>query len=305
MGRPIKKKFFGNLNAGSAASTADDYGIGGEGVSSSITVTNTGTGYSQGAVAVFSNPQLPTGVVATGSLTIGAPAAQGRISAVTLTDGGSGYTSTATISITTASAITVATTGSNLSTTLYPASTASLYVGMTVTGDTGLGNGNAPKVTAVNANGTVTVSSANDGAVTANLKFADYGSGFAAITSLTAAVTNALAVRAYIPAKDGGLDDRVADIIKQESSRRYLVQTSDGIGQCKLVAVADASLTAGQMNLIATDWNGSTYYVTKLTARRAYLTQKTMSTAYLIADGASTGWTIGASTGTIVTLSSN
>jgi hypothetical protein len=155
---------------------------------------------------------------------------------------------------------------------------------------------------------TVTLLTAGSGYTSAPTALASpttTGTSASFTVALTSTVTNALAVRAYIPAKNGGLDDRVADIIKQESSRRYLVQTSDGIGQCKLVAVADASLTAGQMNLIATDWNGSTYYVTKLTARRAYLTQKTMSTAYLIADGASTGWTIGASTGTIVTLSSN
>jgi hypothetical protein len=56
------------------------------------------------------------------------------------------------------------------------------------------------------------------------------------------------------------------------------------------------------MNIVATDWNGSTYWVKKLTARRAVLVQSTASTAFLIADGASAGWSLAAATGTVVTI---
>jgi hypothetical protein len=59
------------------------------------------------------------------------------------------------------------------------------------------------------------------------------------------------------------------------------------------------------MNIVATDWNGSTYWVRKLTARRAILVQDTVSGSFLISNGASTGWTLGSSTGTIVTLANN
>ena len=97
MGRPIEKRFFGNLNTPP---------IGGEAVASPVVVTSTGTGYSQGSVALFSAPQLPDGVRATGTLTIGNTTLQGRISAVTLVNGGAGYTSTATVSITTATSVT-------------------------------------------------------------------------------------------------------------------------------------------------------------------------------------------------------
>jgi hypothetical protein len=59
------------------------------------------------------------------------------------------------------------------------------------------------------------------------------------------------------------------------------------------------------MNIVATDWNGSTYWVRKLTSRRAVLVQSTASGSFLITNGASTGWTLGSSTGTIVTIGNN
>jgi hypothetical protein len=88
--------------------------------------------------------------------------------------------------------------------------------------------------------------------------------------------------------------------LKQEASKRYLVQNAQGQGQCKLVAAA--TLAAGEMNIIATDANGSTYFVKKLTARKAVVAQSTMSTAFLVGDGVSTGWTLDAASGTIVSI---
>jgi hypothetical protein len=101
---------------------------------------------------------------------------------------------------------------------------------------------------------------------------------------------NGLNVTAFIPAKNGGVSAKLGDIIKQEASHRYLVRTADGVGQCKLVA--SDTPAAGQMKLVATDTNGSTYWVTKLTARRCVLTRRTMSTAYLFATNGSAGWNI-------------
>ena len=117
--------------------------------------------------------------------------------------------------------------------------------------------------------------------------------------ALTSTKQNAIKGQAFIT---GGSAQNY-DIKKQEASRRYLVQTGDGQGQCKLVTTS--TLTDGTMNIEATDWNGSTYYVRKLTARRAVLVQSTASGSFLIANGASTGWTLGSSTGTIVTISNN
>lgn len=123
----------------------------------------------------------------------------------------------------------------------------------------------------------------------------------AATTVLTTTTQNAIKAYAYIPVAFGGLSGKIADIVKQEASKRYLVRTSDGIGQCRLTALSTASLTAGSMNIIAQDVLGSQYYVTKLTARRATLTTATNGgSGFEYADGAVTGWTLdSATTGTV------
>lgn len=109
-----------------------------------------------------------------------------------------------------------------------------------------------------------------------------------ATATLTTSYQNALSVSAFVPLGSSGV---VGDIVKQESSKRYLVKTAQGTGQCRLVAVAAGSFTAGQMNLVATDSTGKTYYVTKLTARRAILTQ--FGTAgHEFVTGAAVKWTV-------------
>lgn len=82
--------------------------------------------------------------------------------------------------------------------------------------------------------------------------------------ALTVTNTNAIAGSAYL----AGGSAKAFDIVKQESSRRYRVTTADGTGTCKLVTAAPA---VGEMTIIATDSAGGTYYVQKLTARRAVL----------------------------------
>ena len=293
MGRPIKSKYFG-AQKGQAT--------GGEGVVSAIVVTNTGTAYSQGSVAVFSAPQIPGGTTAEGTLTIGTPTTQGRITAVTLTNAGAGYTSTATVSITTASSVTKTANGTSTQATIHLNNTTGIYVGMTVTGSTGLGNGNAPFVTAVDsATNSVTVSAANDGAISAaTLTFADYGSGFAAVTSLTSSVSNVIKGRAYLST---GSAASLCDIDEQVASKKYRVQNSQGVGVVRLVTTS--TLAAGQMNIEASDTNGSKYYVRKLTARRAVLVQTTASGSFVFADGAAAGWSLSAAGTGVVLIENN
>lgn len=84
--------------------------------------------------------------------------------------------------------------------------------------------------------------------------------------TLTSSNTNAIAVKAWTTTGGSSLD---GDVMKQESSRRYLVKTADGVGRCKLVAAAPAA--AGEMTMTAKDSAGGTYYVLKLTARRALI----------------------------------
>ena len=127
-----------------------------------------------------------------------------------------------------------------------------------------------------------------------------FSGGAAAGTAVLGNVRdNGLAAYAYII---DGTEGVLVDILKQESSRRYLVKDDDGVqGQCRLVATDASYLDPGQMCLIATDTQGCTYFVTKLTARRAYLTQRTSAgTGYQFADGSSAGWNItGAVTGRV------
>jgi hypothetical protein len=295
MGRPIKKKFFGNLNVPKYGSVSQGSGVGGEAVAS-VTFSNTGTNYSTGTTITFGAPNITGGVRATGSPTFNA---YRQFTGVTVTNGGSGYTTATTVTITTATGFTATSTGSASATVIYPTSTTGIYVGMKVLG-TGI-NAGATYVNSI-ISGAVNLSAANASTVTGTISFVDVGASGAATGVLAVGQRlDAIQIISYLLAKDGGSSSVTGgDIIKQESSDRYLIQNSQGRGQCML---ASGVLTPGKMHIIATDANGSTYYVMKLTAHKVRLKQRTMSTAYLIADGAQTGWNIGVPSGTIVTLS--
>jgi hypothetical protein len=56
------------------------------------------------------------------------------------------------------------------------------------------------------------------------------------------------------------------------------------------------------MSIIATDANGSTYYVMKLTNRRALLTQKTVNGSFVYATDASAPWSFAAAAGLVVQI---
>ena len=148
---------------------------------------------------------------------------------------------------------------------------------------------------------TVTLLKAGSGytsAPTATVNGGTTGTTATFTVALTEALQNGISFKSYL--STGTETVTGGDIIKQEASRRYLVQNSEGTGQCKLVA-SDV-LAAGEMNIVATDFGGSTYFVTKLTARRAYVTNRTgTSTALVSVVG---GWTLGAATGTTVTIAS-
>jgi hypothetical protein len=291
MGRPIKEKFFGNTNSPySNTAQGGATGVGGEGVNV-ITVSNSGTLYSQGTTVAISAPQIPGGVAATISTSINAA---GNIAVTKLTEG-TGYTSAPSLTVT--KATTKNTTGNVVNaefTMTNLASVSGIYVGMLAGGAWGMQANTyvtAVGATTVTLDKTMTTSSS-----TVAVSFSDSGASFASSISLTSTKQNAINGQAFIT----GGSQKAYDIKKQEASRRYLVQTTDGQGQCKLVTTA--TLTAGTMNIVATDWNGSTYWVKKLTARRAVLVQSTASTAFLIADGASAGWSLAAATGTVVTI---
>ena len=110
MGRPIKKKYFGNTirpyqNQASGGKT----GVGGEGVAS-VTFSNSGTLYSQGTTVSFGQPNVAGGIRATGTPIIDAA---GLLRGVTFTENGTGYTSAPTLTVTTATGVASASTGTS------------------------------------------------------------------------------------------------------------------------------------------------------------------------------------------------
>lgn len=287
MGRPIKKKFFGNTNPGAYGSEQQGSGVGGEGVAS-ITVSNGGTHYSEGTTLAIGAPQIKGGKQATFSYSI--DPSTGVIS-VTLTDGGTGYTSTPSLSVTKATTVSSTTnSGVTATNTFTVSTTAGIAIGMLISGAS---TGISGYVRAINGN-VITSTQNNQGTWNnaSNLQFIDNGSGFASSIAMTSR-QNAIKFTSYL--STGSSAQTNGDIIKQEASKRYLVQNAQGQGQCKLVAT-DA-LAAGQMNIIATDGSGATYFVTKLTAHKAILVNRTSTSTALVSDLAA-GWTLGAATGT-------
>ena len=106
---------------------------------------------------------------------------------------------------------------------------------------------------------------------------------------------NAIIIRANI---DG--TTAIADIIRQVRTRGYKVKTAiDGVGVCDLVA--DDTPAVGKAYLVATAVNGSTYYVTKLTAHRATLVYKSGTSLPALA-GKSAKWSFAPASGTTVQI---
>jgi len=96
---------------------------------------------------------------------------------------------------------------------------------------------------------------------------------------------NAIIIRA----NTGNEGANISDIIRQVSGRRYKVISDGTIAICKLVA--DDTPALREAYIKATDANGNTYYVMKLTARKATLTQWTNNeTTWLFATGATAPW---------------
>lgn len=125
----------------------------------------------------------------------------------------------------------------------------------------------------------------------------------AATATLTSAVTNVIAVSAYIPVANGGSSAVIGDIVKQVGARRYKVRTAQGTGKCKLVTAAPG---AGEMTIAATDSLGSTYYVKKLDERLVTLVQNSDGgSGFEYATGTRAKWSLAAPTAGTVQIASN
>jgi hypothetical protein len=282
MGRPLNKKYFGNRNVGSSSTTADD-GLGGNRVAS-VTITTPGS-YTTRPTVTFSAPDLagPGAVTATGTTNMEALSAtvvDGKTGYVvgdllTITGAGGAIAYVASVDGVTGAVLTVNFTGTGAArgdqTVLTGITTAVVTTTNSIAGVAGVTLDVAYRVKSITITNTGSgYTDATDAAVT-------FSAGTAAGTAVLESYTvggvignneNAITISAYIPAANGGLSAKTGDIIKQVSTDRYRVKTADGTGICKLAAAAPS---AGQMTMTATDSAGGTYYVTKLTSRKALL----------------------------------
>jgi hypothetical protein len=287
MGRPIKKKFFGNTNPPQYSSRTQGSGVGGEAVSQ-LNVSNSGTLYSQGSVVTVGLPNITGGIRATVSTTING---SGNV-AIAITNAGSGYTSAPAITITTATGRNITATAVSGNFTLTSVSSVTgLYVGMRLDGSPGVQT--STYITAVSGSN-VTLSKTMTASTSSNAYgFSDVGASFASTATISTNLQDAITIISYLPtasqSRTGG------DIIKQEGSHRYLVQNSDGQGVCTL---STGTLAAGQMHIIATDFGGATYWVTKLTGRKATLWPRSSTSTAYYSYNAVAPWTIGSASGT-------
>jgi hypothetical protein len=287
MGRPLKSKYWGNRNPGSPTSTADDYGIGGQFVSS--VAAGNATGYSQGTTVTFGAPNLPTGVQATATVSI--YTANGNISSFTFTEQGSGYTSAPAVTLVKPANVTVSVTGTSGANVLAMATTTGIFVGMAVTG-ANLGNGGNSTVITVNS-GNVIVADNHDDDITGSVTFYDAGTGVAGTVTLGAFstdVSNAISFSSNIAS-----DTSSADIIRQISTKAFYIQTANGnVGRANLVTVDSGNLTSGQMSITAVDSTGGTYLIKKISGHVATVVP---GTGTVFTANSRVRWTLGSLTG--------
>lgn len=271
MGRPLNKRFFDPAS-----------GTNGESVASA-TITNQGS-YVIIPTVSFSAPALPSGTTAVGSAVMEAATA-------TLNEGGAGYTAgdvlvvgggaveedtTGGVYVTQTTVVVSTVDGAGVITAFTALSVRGAYsdlpqkvvggsraVNLALDGGTGTGASvnvawRVLRITVSNS-GTGYVSSA-DAAIT----FAPTGAAATAV--LTTVGDNVILARAFVV---DGTQSLEADIVKQIGSSRYVMANTED--SSAVVLVSSNSLVAGQANIRATDSLGSTYYVTKLTARLAVL----------------------------------
>jgi len=318
MGRPLNKKYFGNRNIGSTSTTADN-GIGGEGVASvsqpgggvgSFVVSDT---YRNFPTLTASAPTLPGGVTALLSPVF-------EIATVTFASGGqtnADYVAGLSTSITGlggGAIVNITEVASKV--TAVDVTTAGTNRGEFRRGDiTGAGLTTVQILQAPNAGTDLQIN------ITFRVKRIEVttaGSGYSAAPALTwgghtftgqtapslnvvtlstaNASNDSLSFVSYLTTGSSAVSG--GDIIKQESSRRYLVRNSQGVGQVRLSFGygVNHTLQAGNMHLIATDVGGATYYVTKLTARKATLVSRTNTSTALVTlttDTTNSTWPVG------------
>ena len=297
MGRPLNKKYFGNRNIGTGGNEvggslsnsqnyADDR-IGGEGIAS-ITWSNRGSwlsatsGSAPLAGLAVPAPTLPGGVQATWTnyfgahvVTTGAGSVDLEVGAkyeyapipglevvvATSTDNGTNATFTVTAAGST-TALLQDLTGVLITKKAGEAGVASFLVDIklkivdTVIGEKGSGYTGAETFTVTLVNG------ASGTAPAGTIVLTTTGQANAA-QNTTGTNEDAIIGYAYI---DGGRE--VIDIVAQKGSKRYIVKGASGTINTAML-IADTAAAEGEMEIRATDSDGGTYWITKLTSRLA------------------------------------
>lgn len=302
MARSLNKKYFGNRNIGTASTTDD--GIGGGRVAT-FTVATGGTYQVRPTATV--TPFFPGGVTATGTTTLEVA------SAVVTVGGGAGtdnYVTGDILTVNTGSGVatfTVTANGDGVVTAVTPLARGT-FAGALATGaqapatDSVAGLGCEITLTyRVKSIQVVTAGSGHKVGSTVTITGANTGSAATATVATIAADTGAVGSLTnqenaiVIHANTANEGDQVGDIIRQVSGRRYKVKADNVVTICKLVA--DDTPSIAEAYIIATDNNGNTYYVMKLTAHRATLTRKSNNeSTWLFTTGQSAQWTFGATT---------
>ena len=336
MGRPLNKKYFGNRNIGSTG-TGDNYGIGGEGLAAYtlaaqkgvVAINNT---YKYFPTLTIPSPDLPSGVPATATVVW-------EVNTVSLA-GGTTYTSGTITSITgldsyasTPTRFTVSVAGGVPSFNAF--TDRGEYTSIDGTAITtwaviGPGGDGAAQATVTFRLKSITTVEKGSGYTSApTLSWARASSQTAGGQTQTGTPTvalttdsgnvgsstnqeNAITITAWVPASGAagnisgnGTSAVTGDIVRQVGSKKYVVKTAQGVGRVTLVA---GVIAAGQANIIATDANGNTYYVTKLTAHKATLTRLVDDGGdldWVFATGAVAQWSFNAASGTIVQIANS
>jgi hypothetical protein len=286
MARSLNKKYFGNRNIGTTGAT--DNKIGGEGLAGYTLAAQ------KGSLVVNSSFAQP-------ALTIPAPALPRGVQA------------TATVVWEVESITTSGLAGNNYVTTTGGATTLTGLEGITLNiTAVGSGQGEVQTMTVVNRGTFTTIPTANssyqivggDGNQQATVKYrvksittVEKGSGYIAAPSITWTVASSSGtmpgnptvalttdsgdvgsdtnqengILVYADTTDNG--SKIGDIVRQVGARRFKVRTADGVAVCALKGSAVAA--QGEMTITATDSDGGTYFVTKITAHRVNVTRGT------------------------------